>query len=126
VENIWLHIVTWPRDIKLNLNSVSSNWMDLAEAIASGAILAMDEAGEEDKQEAMRMILNNENSRTAVGAALRWAVGSTANGGLELQLQSLPLPEAFISSKPLLKVLFLKYPIKKVRQFLCFIVKFNS
>jgi len=107
VENIWLHIVTWPRDIKLNLNSVSSNWMDLAEAIASGTILAMDEKGEEDKQEAMRTILNNENSRTAVGAALRWAVGSTANGGLELQLQSLPLPEAFISSKPLLKVLIL-------------------
>ena len=59
--------------------------------------------GGDDTRKALRKQLKKEStSRAQNGAALRWAVAVSASGGLELQLQSLPVPAALVNAKPVL------------------------
>ena len=59
--------------------------------------------GGSDDTGALRKQLKKESTRRDPnGAALRWAFAAGPCGMCELQLQSLPLPESSISSKPLL------------------------
>lgn len=91
-----------PRDIIININSTCSNWWDLQASIADKTILVTKANGGADDHNLFLRNLHQEAARGAVGAALRWAVAVSPSNTLELQLQSLPLPEPFISTKPLL------------------------
>ena len=92
----------WPRDIRLNVNSMTSDWFDLEDGIAEKTIKVTLASGGDDTRNTMRKQLKKESTKTPNGAAFRWAVTVTDSGRLALQLQSLPLPVATIASKPLL------------------------
>ena len=98
-----LHMQAWPRDILLNLNSTCSTWFDLQSSIASDSILVKKSDGSDDNNNIFRRHLKQDNIKGAIGAAFRWAVCAAPNNSLELELQSLPIPEPFITSKPLLR-----------------------
>ena len=92
----------WPRDIRLNVNSMTSDWFDLEDSIAEKTIKVTLASGGDDTRNTLRKQLKKESTKTPNGAAFRWAVTVTDSGRLALQLQSLPLPVATIASKPLL------------------------
>jgi hypothetical protein len=91
-DNSIINIQTWPRDIQLSYNSMCSGWFDLELGIAAQDITVTPTAEGDDAGNAFRAKLAQDNLRTAVGAAFRWAVNASFNGKLELQLQCLPLP----------------------------------
>ena len=92
----------WPRDIRLNVNSMTSDWFDLEDSIAEKTIKVTLASGGYDTRNTLRKQLKKESTKTPNGAAFRWAVTVTDSSRLALQLQSLPLPVATIASKPLL------------------------
>ena len=92
----------WPRDIRLNVNSMTSDWFDLEDSIAEKTIKVTLASGGDDTRNTLRKQLKKESTKTPNGAAFRWAVTVTDSGRLALQLQSLPLPVTTIASKPLL------------------------
>ena len=92
----------WPRDIRLNVNSMTSNWFDLEDSITEKTIKVTLASGGDNTRNTLRKQLKKESTKTPNGAAFRWAVTVTNSGRLALQLQSLPLPVATIASKPLL------------------------
>jgi hypothetical protein len=91
-DNSTVTIQSWPRDIVLAHNSMCSGWFDLELGIAAQDITVTPVAEGDDAGNAFRAKLGQDNARTAVGAAFRWAVAGTFTVRLELQLQCLPLP----------------------------------
>ena len=98
-----LHMQLWPRDIAVSLNSTCSAWFDLQGSIDTEAIKVTKSDGTNDDNNIFRRHLRQENAKGAVGASLRWAVCASPNNSLELELQSLPMPEPFLSAKPILR-----------------------
>jgi len=92
-----------PKDIVLNLNSLCSDWEDLAEEIARGSVLVELTGGGLDTERTMLKRLQKESRKTANGAAFRWAVGAAPNGFIELQLQFLPAPANVVQARPILR-----------------------
>ena len=75
----------------------------LSFSIQDGSIVVNLSSGGEDTAGALRKQLAKESTkRDPNGAALRWAFAAGPNGGCDLQLQVLPLPANYVSSKPLL------------------------
>jgi hypothetical protein len=89
-DNSSVTIQSWLRDIVLAHNSLCIGWFDLG--IAAQDITVTPVAEGDDAGNAFRAKLGQDNARTAVGAAFRWAVAGTFTGRLELQLQCLLLP----------------------------------
>ena len=58
--------------------------------------------GGDDTRKTLRRQLKKESTKTPNGASIRWAVAAASSGGIELQLQSLPLPASLVNAKPLL------------------------
>jgi hypothetical protein len=100
-DNTSITIQTWPRDIQLSYNSMCGGWFDMEHGIAAQDITVTPTAEGDDAGNAFRAKLTQDNPRSAVGAAFRWAVNASFNGKLELQLQCLPMPAG--------KLLGLKY-----------------
>jgi len=98
-----LNIERRPRDIIFNINSMCSDWEDLAEEIARGSVLVGLAGGGDDNERTMLKRLQKESRKTANGAAFRWAVGAAPNGFIELQLQFLPAPANVIQARPILR-----------------------
>jgi len=101
-SNYMLRIQRWPRDIDINANSTCSDWFDLQAAMAEGSIDVCKSDGSPDVHNIFIRNLHQETSWGAIGEAFRWAIAVSANNTLELQFQSLPLPEPYVSTKPLL------------------------
>jgi hypothetical protein len=91
-DNTSISIQSWPRDIQLAYNSMCGGWFDLEHGIAAQDITVTPVAQGDDAGNVFRAKLAQDNSRSAVGAAFRWAVNASFQGKLELQLQCLPLP----------------------------------
>jgi hypothetical protein len=91
-DNTIITIQTWPRDIQLSYNSMCSSWFDMEHGIAAQKIKVSPTAEGDDAGNTFRVKLTQDNSRSTVGAAFRWAINASFNGKLELQLQCLPLP----------------------------------
>ena len=81
----------WPRDIRLNVSSMTSDWFDLEDSIAVKSIKATLASGGDDTRNTLQTQLKKESTKTHNKAAFRWAVCVTDSGHLALQLQSLPL-----------------------------------
>jgi len=98
-----LMMEVWPRDVKLQLNSLCSTWQDLEESIQHGKIKVLLKDGAPDSENTFRKRLKAEsNKRVKNGGALRWQVVADDNLNILLQLQSLPTPAAVALSKPVI------------------------
>jgi len=92
-----------PRDIVMNINSMCSDWEDVAEEISRGSISVELSGGGPDSESTFKKRLLKESRKTANGAAFRWAVAAAPNGFLELQLQMLPAPANVVAARPVLR-----------------------
>jgi len=92
-----------PRDIVININSMCSDWEDVAEEVTRGSVTVELAGGGLDTERTFLKRLLKESRKTANGAAFRWAVAAAPNGFLELQLQTLPAPANVVSARPVLR-----------------------
>ena len=54
----------WPRDIRLNVNSITSDWFDLEDSIAVKSIKATLASGGDDTRNTLRTQLKKESTKT--------------------------------------------------------------
>jgi len=92
-----------PRDIVININSMCSDWEDVADEVSRGSIVVELSGGGLDTERTFQKRLLKESRRTANGAAFRWAVAAAPNNFLELQLQMLPAPANVVTARPVLR-----------------------
>ena len=82
----------WPRE-----DMTTTAWVDVETLIRRRVVTVSDAAGNDVPAETVLPLFHSDGARlTAVGASLRWAVVGNPAGRLVLQLQSLPIPTAFI------------------------------
>jgi hypothetical protein len=77
-------------------------WRDVKGLIDSGDIAPFLHM-ERDVQFTISAIFSEESEKKAVGACLRWAAVIGDSRHVELMLQALPLPETFLTLKPVLR-----------------------
>jgi len=92
-----------PKNIIINVNSTTSDWMDFEDLVAKEIVTIELAGGGNDTEKTLLKQLSRETRKTPAGASLRWAVGAAPNGFLELQLQALPVPAAVVMAKPILR-----------------------
>jgi hypothetical protein len=77
-------------------------WVDIRDMISSRAVSVLCD-GAPDEELVILETMAEGSERKPRGACLRWAAIIGDSGRLELMLQSLPLPETLLTSKPLLR-----------------------
>jgi hypothetical protein len=86
-----LHYQVKGEDIDLRPNSFSSRWEDVDSLLGKKHMTAGKAGGDEDKTAEFRGMLVAERAEDPnLGAAVRWTVQATPQGGLRLLLQGLP------------------------------------
>ena len=93
----------WPRDISIRRNMVTSEWLDVATLLASRDVSVI-VGGLADPEvpdgNAALLAAMDEQPKPMVSASIRWAVGASIDGRMELVLQSFPSTAAILSGKP--------------------------
>ena len=91
----------WPRDIRIRLNQASGDWLDI-EALIAGrdAEIVSADGAFIPPNEFLGMIGDLDPPRAA---SVRWAVVIGDDGGIHLQLQTLPGPPNVLNGKPALR-----------------------
>lgn len=80
------------KEIELRINSLTSEWWDLQEAIEKGDVKVVLEDGAPDDGHLLIQQLRKESTlEVQNGLSLRWAVGCNEDQEMELYLQSLPM-----------------------------------
>jgi hypothetical protein len=96
-----LRYQVWPRDINIRLNMATSAWRDLEAIIAGRDAEIVGADGAFIPQNEFLALLSE--SEGPCSAALRWQVISGDDGGIYLQLQSLPGSAPVLNGKPALR-----------------------
>jgi hypothetical protein len=92
----------WPGDLAFRANMAFTAWVDIRDMISSRAVTVLRD-GAPDEELVILETMAEGSERKPRGACLRWAAIIGDSGRLELMLQSLPLPETLLTSKPLLR-----------------------
>ena len=71
-------------------------------SIAEGRIRVTNKDNAIDDGKAIRVALKKASVKAPVGASYRWAINTSAGGGFQLQLQSLPAPLPAVEGSPTL------------------------
>ena len=71
-------------------------------SIAEGQIRVTNKDNAIDDGKAIRVALKKASVKAPVGASYRWAINTSAGGGFQLQLQSLPAPLPAVEGSPTL------------------------
>ena len=71
-------------------------------SIAEGRIRVANKDNAIDDGKAIRVALKKASVKAPVGASYRWAINTSAGGGFQLQLQSLPAPLPAVEGSPTL------------------------
>jgi hypothetical protein len=90
---------SWPRDIALRRNMVSSSWTSLTDVVSSNNADILDDSGAGISPAAFLRILGQLPSSGPVNASTRWAIVIGADGHLKLQLQALPLVASYLNNR---------------------------
>jgi hypothetical protein len=90
---------SWPRDIALRRNMVSSSWTSLTDIVSSNNADILDDSGAGISPAAFLRILGQLPSSGPVNASTRWAIVIGADGHLKLQLQALPLVASYLNNR---------------------------
>jgi hypothetical protein len=88
---------TWPKDVDLRRNMMSTGWKDLATLIASkDVVITMAETDEMVADERVQRAIQE----SGAGAAVCFAVTVGEDHTISLQLQGLPAPAYTLMGKP--------------------------
>jgi hypothetical protein len=88
---------TWPKDVDLRRNMMTTGWKDLATLIASkDVVITLAEADDLVSDEIVQRAIQE----SGAGAAVRFAVTVGEDHTVNLQLQGLPAPANTLMGKP--------------------------
>jgi hypothetical protein len=95
-----LKMQTWPRDIEVKRNMVTSAWMDVEALLASKAAQMVLVGDDGEESEIAHNVAIGEMDQAGVGAALRFAVIIGGDQRLVLALQGLPATAEYLMGRP--------------------------
>ena len=111
VPNLDIKWETWPRDVAIRRNMITSEWFDLTTLLQANEALDFDadwlsdggeggSAGPPSKNEELLNFLADLPERSRCGAAVCWAISIGPDYNLELVLQGMPASAAVLNGKP--------------------------
>ncbi len=103
VNTYRLRFQYWAKDIFIRRNATTSAWRGVYEMVGEGDAMILKEDGAALPRDDALKILKKKDSPNEREASIRWAVAVGDDGGLELNLVTLPASEDTINNKPLLK-----------------------
>ena len=90
----------WPRDVAIRRNMASSAWQDVRDLVAANDVkLLNDEGANVDNKEFLEL-LDSVADKTLNSSSIRWWIGASEDGRMQLQLQAAPSPATGYISKP--------------------------
>jgi hypothetical protein len=95
-----LKMQSWPRDIEIKRNMVTSAWMDVEALVASKAAQMVLVGDVREESEIGHNVAIGEMDQAEVGAALRFAVIIGGDQRLVLALQGLPATAEYLMGRP--------------------------
>jgi hypothetical protein len=95
-----LKMQSWPRDIEIKRNMVTSAWMDVEALLASKAAQMVLVGDDGEESEVAHNVAIGEMDQAEVGAALRFAVIIGGDQRLVLALQGLPATAEYLMGRP--------------------------
>jgi hypothetical protein len=93
----------WPRDIRIRRNMLTSAWMDIPALVCANEAQVLDSLGAGVSAGSFMRMLDDLPEDGPESGSLRWAVIVGEDGGMRLQLQSLPCDAVSLSGKPATK-----------------------
>jgi hypothetical protein len=93
----------WPRDIQIRRNMISSAWIDVPALVCANEAQVLDPRGAGISPGGFMRMLEDLPEDGPESCSLRWAVTAGEDGGMRLQLQSLPCDAVSLSGKPATK-----------------------
>jgi hypothetical protein len=93
----------WPRDIQIRRNMVSSAWVDVPALVCANKAQVLDPRGAGISAGSFMRMLDDLPEDGPESYSLCWAVTAGEDGGMRLQLQSLPCDAVSLSGKPATK-----------------------
>ncbi len=94
---------SWPRDIKIRRNMMSSAWTSITDSITGNDVDILDEDGAGVTAGSVMQILERLPGDRPVNASTRWAIAAGPDGFLKLQLQCLPLVASVLNNRSTFK-----------------------
>jgi hypothetical protein len=93
----------WPRDIQIRRNMVSSAWVDVPALVCANEAQVLDPLGASISAGGFMRMLDELPEDGLESCSLHWTVAAGEDGGMRLQLQSLPCDAGSLSGKPATK-----------------------
>ncbi len=93
----------WPRDVRIQRNMLSSAWMDVPALVCANEAQVLDPLGAGVSAGSFMRMLDDLPEEGPESCSLCWAVIVGEDGGMRLQLQSLPCDAVSLSGKPATK-----------------------
>ena len=90
----------WPRDVAIRRNMASSAWQDIRVLVAANDIKLLNSEGIAVASNEILDLLESVADKTLNSASIRWWVGVSEDGRMQLQLQAAPGPASGYLSKP--------------------------
>jgi len=103
LPNWFVNFSTWPRDIMLRRNMVTSTWLDMKDQLASNDVKLTDENSLPVEHALLLELMENATDKLTNSTVTRWSVNVGDDGHLKLQLQAIPSTATSYASKPLWK-----------------------
>jgi len=99
VPELQLKLEVWPNDILIRRNMTTSEWTDIKSSVAANDIIAS-APGNDNENEDFLAFLNANADKANSGASIRWGIGVSADGKLELILEGFPASAVSLMGKP--------------------------
>ena len=90
----------WPRDVAIRRNMASSAWQDIRDMVAANDVKLLNGEGANVASNELLDLLDSVADKTLNSASIRWWVGASEDGSMQLQLQAAPSPASGYLSKP--------------------------
>ena len=90
----------WPRDVAIRRNMASSAWQDVRDLVAANDVKLLNDEGANVDNKELLELLDSVADKTLNSSSIRWWIGASEDGRMQLQLQAAPSPATGYISKP--------------------------
>ena len=90
----------WPRDVAIRRNMASSAWQDVWDLVAANDVKLLNDEGANVDNKELLELLDSVADKTLNSSSIRWWIGASEDGRMQLQLQAAPSPATGYISKP--------------------------
>ena len=90
----------WPRDVAIRRNMAFSAWQDVRDLVAANDVKLLNDEGANVDNKELLELLDAVADKTLNSSSIRWWIGASEDGRMQLQLQAAPSPATGYISKP--------------------------